>query len=161
MHDLNLPSSINLAFTFTFSDHLRDILYKSESASRLPSPPIARDIPFRLRASKSRSGQSRHRTSTRRRQTRRGRFPGRQRRRGQVLGSASCWFPRPRRLQPAQPRRRRICNAGKCVFAPRRGRVWRERDKTHSSPVRVDREAVLWASGGLDDPPLIQIFYES
>ena len=44
MHDLNLPGSINLAFTF--SDHLHDILYISETAPRLPGPPIARDIPF-------------------------------------------------------------------------------------------------------------------
>ena len=27
--------------------------------------------------------------------------------------------------------------------------------------VRIDRKAVLWASGKLDDLPVIQVFYES
>ena len=31
-----MPSSINTSFTFTFSDHLHDILYESETAPRLP-----------------------------------------------------------------------------------------------------------------------------
>ena len=46
MHDLNVPSSINLAFSFTLSNHLHDILYESEAAPRLPGTPIARDLPF-------------------------------------------------------------------------------------------------------------------
>ena len=40
-------------------------------------------------------------------------------------------------------------------------RVWRGRHKTHSAPIQLDRKAVLWVSGDLDDLALIQIFYES
>ena len=92
-------------------------------------------------------------------QTRRGRFPGRPRRRGRDLGSACPASSRGRDgSSPHNPRRGRICNVGKSVFAPGLGRVWRRRHKTHSAPARIDRKAVLWASGDLNDLPVIQSF---
>ena len=41
-----MPSSIHTGFSFTFSNHLHDILYESETAPRLPGIPITRDLPF-------------------------------------------------------------------------------------------------------------------
>ena len=46
LHDLGVPSSINPGFPFTSFDHLHGILYKSETAPRLPGTPFARDLPF-------------------------------------------------------------------------------------------------------------------
>jgi len=39
--------------------------------------------------------------------------------------------------------------------------MWKKRVKMDNAPVRIDRKAVLWTSGDLDDLSVIQSFYES
>lgn len=162
LHDLNGPPPINLTASFPLSGHLHNILYESETAPRLPSTPIAGDLPFPCKPvhpAPVNDGTARRPGINRRAA---GDFSvarkGGDEFRDEGILLVSEAETAVARTTPDEDVSAMWVNAG---LKSSRGRMWRGKQKTDDVPVRIDRKTVLWTSGDLDDLPVIQTFYES
>ena len=154
-----MPSSINPGFSL--SDHLHDILYESETAPRLPSAPITRDLPFSCEPVHPApvNGGIARRPGVDRRAA--GGFPVAREGVDELWGQRVLLVLEPEtavaRTAPDEDVSAMRVNVGS-----RRGEGGVEgRHKTRSVPVRIDCKTVVWPSGDLDDLPVVHSFYGS